>query len=84
MRRELVCTEPAAPPRLEVRTREVPRPAAGAGARARAGADGGEPDRRQARIGLWPTAARPEKGQPPFHSCSATTLQGSSRRSARA
>jgi NADPH:quinone reductase-like Zn-dependent oxidoreductase len=29
MRRELVCVEPATPPRLEVRTREVPRPAAG-------------------------------------------------------
>jgi NADPH:quinone reductase-like Zn-dependent oxidoreductase len=29
MRRELVCTEPATPPRLEVRTREVPRPQAG-------------------------------------------------------
>ena len=29
MRRELVCTEPATPPRLEVRTREVPRPKSG-------------------------------------------------------
>ena len=29
MRRELVCTEPAMPPRLEVRTREAPRPKAG-------------------------------------------------------
>ena len=29
MRRELVCTEPATPPRLEVRTREAPRPKAG-------------------------------------------------------
>ena len=29
MRRELVCTEPAMPPRLEVRTREAPLPQAG-------------------------------------------------------
>lgn len=29
MRRELVCTEPATPPRLEVRTREAPAPKAG-------------------------------------------------------
>jgi NADPH:quinone reductase-like Zn-dependent oxidoreductase len=29
MRHELVCTEPATPPRLEVRTRDMPRPRAG-------------------------------------------------------
>ena len=29
MRRELVCTEPATPPQLELRTRDVPRPKAG-------------------------------------------------------
>jgi len=29
MRRELICTEPSSPPRLEVRVREMPRPQAG-------------------------------------------------------